>query len=98
MRITTETGSVYDIDKYGMCIKTDKNGKRIEMFKALVIIPVPDGVKLVKEIYTLPQGEPIIGQRLYLSGLDTWWFTTPVVSIEECQKRYNSNNAGNSPG
>ena len=59
-----------------------KNGKRIDMFKPLVIIPIPDSVKLVKEIYTLPQGEPIIGQRLYLSGLDTWWFTTPVVSVE----------------
>jgi hypothetical protein len=82
MKITTETGSVYDIDKYGMCIKTDKNGERIDMFKLLVTIPVPHHVKLVKEIYTLPQGEPIIGQRLYLSGLNTWWLTTPVVSVD----------------
>lgn len=82
MKIVTETGSVYDIDDHGMCIKTDKHGKRVDMFKALVMIPVPNEVKVVREIYTLPQGEPIIGQRLYISGLNTWWLTTQVVSVE----------------
>lgn len=82
MKITTESGSVYDIDDYGMCVKTDKHGRRVDMFKPLVVIPVPDEVKIVKEIYTLPQGEPVVGKRLYISGLNTWWLTTPVVSVE----------------
>lgn len=98
MKITTESGSVYNIDDSGICTKTDKDGNRIDAFKPFIIIPVPNHIKLAKGIYTLPQGEPVVGQRLYISGLSTWWLTTPVVLIEECQKRYNSNSAGNPPG
>ena len=97
-KVVTTSGSVYEINESGICVKTDKDGKHVDAFKPLVVIPVPDHIKFGREIYTLPQGEPIIGQRLYLSGLNTWWLTTPVVSIEKSQKRYNSNNAGNSPG
>jgi hypothetical protein len=82
MKITTESGSVYNIDDSGICTKTDKDGNRIDAFKPFIIIPVPDHIKLVKEIYTLPHGKPVVGQRLYLSGLDVWWLTTPVVSVE----------------
>jgi hypothetical protein len=83
VKITTKTGSVYSIDDHGICIKTDKDGNRIDSFKPLVMIPVPDHINLLKEVYTLPHGDPVVGQRLYLSGLNVWWITTPVVSIEE---------------
>lgn len=83
MRITTETGSVYNIDDHGICVKTDKDGNRIDAFKPFTMIPVPDGTKTLKDVRELPHGDPIIGQRLYLSGLNVWWLTTNVVSVEE---------------
>ena len=82
MKITTETGSVYDIDDHGYCVKTDKHGKRIDAFKPLVMIPVHNDVRTLKEVFTLPEGEPVVGKRLYISGLYVWWLTTPVVSVE----------------
>ena len=82
MKITTESGSVYSIDDHGFCVKTDKHGNRIDAFKAFVIIPVPESVKTVKEVFTFPEGKPVVGQRLYISGLDVWWLTTLVVSVE----------------
>jgi hypothetical protein len=82
MRITTETGSVYDIDDHGICIKTDKDGRRVDAFKPLVMVPVPNKIRTLKEIYALPLGEPIVGQRLYISGIDNWWLSTRVVSVE----------------
>jgi len=82
VKITTETGSVYNIDEHGICVKTDKDGNRIDAFKPYVVIPVPDDVKNLKEVFSLPQGEPVVGQRLYISGLDNWWLTTRVVKVE----------------
>jgi hypothetical protein len=54
----------------------------MDAFKAFVIIPVPESVKTVKEVFTLPEGEPVVGKRLYISGLNVWWLTTLVVSVE----------------
>lgn len=82
MIITTETGSVYNIDDHGICVKTDKDGNRIDAFKPFTMIPVPDGIETLKDVFELPHGDPVIGQRLYLSGLNVWWLTTTVVSVE----------------
>lgn len=82
MKITTETGSVYDIDDHGICVKTDKDGNRIDAFKPFTMIPVPDTVRTFEEIFSLPHGDPVVGQRLYISGLQVWWLTTIVVSVE----------------
>ena len=54
----------------------------MDAFKAFVIIPVPESVKIVKEVFTFPEGKPVVGQRLYISGLNVWWLTTLVVSVE----------------
>lgn len=83
MKITTETGSVYNIGEHGICVKTDKHGKQIDAFKPFIIIPVPNDVKILGEVFSLPQGEPVVGQRLYISGLDNWWLTTRVVEVEK---------------
>lgn len=83
MKITTETGSVYNIDEHGICVKTDKNGNRIDAFKPFIMIPVPDGTKTLKDVLELPHGDPVIGQRIYISGLDNWWLSTAVVKVEE---------------
>lgn len=82
MKITTETGSVYEIGEAGICIKTDKYGNRIDAFKPLVMIPVPEHIDTMEELYKLPKGDPVVGQRLYISGIDVWWLTTYVVSVE----------------
>lgn len=82
MKITTETGSVYTIDEHGICVKTDKKGNRIGAFKPFIMIPVSEDVKTLKEVFTLSEGDPVVGKRLYISGLQVWWLTTPVVSVE----------------
>lgn len=82
MRIITETGSVYDIDNHGICVKTDKHGRRIDAFKPFTMIPVTEEVETLGDILKLPHGDPVVGQRFYISGLSVWWLTTPVVSVE----------------
>jgi hypothetical protein len=82
MKITTETGSIYNIDDHGICVKTDKDGNRIDSFKPLVMIPVPSTVKTFEEIFSLPHGNPVVDQRLYISGIQVWWLTTRVVEVE----------------
>jgi hypothetical protein len=82
MKITTETGSVYEIDDHGICRKYDKSGECIDSFKVWYMVPVPNEVVSVKEIYDLPKGDPEIGKRLYIGGKDSWWVSTRVVSIE----------------
>lgn len=82
MRITTETGSVYEIDDHGICRKYDKSGEFIDSFKAFYKCAVPDWVTTVKEVYELPNSEPEIGKRFYVSGMNDSWISTKVVSIE----------------
>lgn len=81
MRITTETGSVYEIDD-GLCIKKNAEGERIDAFKVWVMKPVPDDITTWEEIHDLPQGEPEVGKRLYLAGRDVFWISTQVVSVK----------------
>jgi len=83
MKITTETGSVYDLSDSGICTKTDAEGRRVDAFKPFVVKPVPDHVTTLKEVYELPDDYPVVGQRMYISGLNTWWLTTRVVLVEE---------------
>lgn len=82
MKIVTETGSIYNIDDHGICVKTDKDGNRIDAFKPFTMIPVHNDVRTLKEVFTLPEGDPVVGKRLYISGLQVWWLTTTVVSVE----------------
>jgi hypothetical protein len=82
VRIKTETGSVYEIDPWGLCRKTDIYGRHVDTFKPFIMKPVPGHVTTLEEIYELPEGDPVIGQRLYLSGLKSWWITTEVVSVK----------------
>jgi hypothetical protein len=83
MKITTETGSVYEIDDRLICRKYDKNGVGIDSFKVWYMKSVPDDVLTMSELYDLPKGDPEVGKRLYLGGRDSWWLSTRVVKIEE---------------
>jgi len=89
MVVTTETGSVYDIDEYGICVKKDKDGILVDAFKPYHMAPVPEGITTLGDIYNLPQGEPVIGQRFYISGKDGWWLATRVVSVSYDNKERN---------
>jgi hypothetical protein len=82
MKITTETGSVYLIGDSGICEKIDKNGTVIDVFKPFVTKPVPDEAETFLDIVNLPPGDPVVGQRMYIAGLDIWWISTRVASIE----------------
>lgn len=82
MKITTETGSVYDIGDHGICRKTDSEGNHVDSFKPLYMVPITKETTTLGEIHELPQGEPVIGKRLYISGLNNWWLTTRIVSVK----------------
>lgn len=85
MKITTETGSVYNIDR-GLCLKSDSSGTLIDSFKVYVMKVIPDWVTTVEEIYDIPNNPsmtPEVGKRLYLGGKDSWWISTRVIEIEE---------------
>ena len=82
MRVTTESGSVYEISEHGICVKTNSDGYRVDAFKAMTIKAVPDSASSWEDIYNTPDGDPVVGQRMYISGLNTWWLTTPVVKVE----------------
>lgn len=82
MIITTETGSTYTLEN-GFCVKTNKNGVKVSSFRLWLTKPIPEHVTKMEEIAGLPEGEPAIGQRLYVTGRDEWWVTTRVVSVEE---------------
>lgn len=82
MKITTLSGSVYTINDHGICVKTDKDGKGIDAFKVFVMKPIRKGVSSWREIHEAPKGNPEVGKALYIGGLNSWWLTTEVFSIE----------------
>lgn len=82
MRISTESGSVYEINDRGIMTKYDSDGHGVDSWKIYRMKAVPTDVKDMKEVWDLPQSEPEIGKLLYVGGKDGWWLSTPVVRIE----------------
>jgi hypothetical protein len=83
MRVTTESGSVYDIDENSrVCRKYNPQGVGVDAYKVYVMKAVPDKVLTLEEIYELPESQPEIGKRLYTSGKDSWWISTKVIAID----------------
>ena len=82
MKVTTESGSVYQINQHGIMTKYNADGRGIDAWKILQMKAVPTDVKDMKEVWDLPHGEPEIGKLLYVGGKDGWWLSTPVVRIE----------------
>jgi len=83
MKITTETGSIYDINRDSLLCQKYSDGKLVDAFKAYFMRSVPDSITSVEEIYELPEGDLKLGDRLYISGKDNWWISTKMVRIEE---------------
>jgi len=67
VKVETETGSVYEIDDHGICIKTNSDGVRVDAFKAFTIKAVPTSVETWDEIHETPNGHPVVGQCMYIS-------------------------------
>ena len=81
MKITTKSGSVYDIS-HGICKKYTSDGELVETFKVYGIKPFNTPIKR-NEIYDLPDGDPKVGMCIFIWGRDVSWYSTPIVSIEE---------------
>jgi hypothetical protein len=82
MKVTTESGSVYEINERGIMTKYNAGGHGVDSWKIWQMKAVPTGVKSMKEVWDLPYSEPEIGKLLYVGGKDGWWLSTPVVRIE----------------
>jgi hypothetical protein len=82
VKITTESGSVYDIGDNGVCRKFDARGVGVDAFKVFYMKAVPEDVQTMKEINKLPNSKPEVGKLLYIGGLKGWWLSTKIVRIE----------------
>lgn len=89
--IKTETGSVYEF-RHGVCTKRDSHGRWLDVFKVFYITGVSPDTKTMDGIFesisngTLERRLPKVGERMYVSGRDGWWLSTPVVSIKKSKK------------
>ena len=83
-KVTTKSGSSYIIDERRICNKYDADGFMVDTFKVMSLKALP-GIDVYSwsEIGEMSEGEPVVGWRMYISGLNVWWITTPVVSIEK---------------
>lgn len=82
MRITTISGSRYEIDDRGVCKKYNSEGVAVDAFKVWAMKAVSQDVPDMKEVWDLPESEPEVGKLLYIGGKDGWWLSTEVVAIE----------------
>jgi hypothetical protein len=82
VKITTKSGSVYKINDHRICTKYDKDGNAIDSFKVYVVKSIDNDVNNFDQLLASPGNSPEIGKRMYISGLDVYWISTTVVSIE----------------
>lgn len=82
MIIVTESGAQYRIVD-GLCKKYDGEGALVDAFKVWTMKVIDRSDMSWEELHEAPEGEPVIGKRLYLSGKDRWWITTPVKSVSQ---------------
>jgi hypothetical protein len=81
MVITTQSGAKYRIVD-GLCKKYDSDGIIVDVFKVWDMRAVEPGLESWEDLAEC-NSEIQIGKRMYISGKDNWWITTPVVSITE---------------
>lgn len=87
MKITTKSGTVYDI-RDGHCVRTGSEAGGVPgeyAFKVRTVASVANGVETVAEAQaSAALGNPIeVGKRMYLNGSFGWFISTPIVSIVE---------------
>ena len=75
--ITTETGSKYVLE-HGRYRKNE--GWPVTIF---AMYCVEDDVESWTDVYSEHFRLPLtVGKRMYISGRDEWWLSTPIVKIE----------------
>jgi hypothetical protein len=82
MKITTESGSRYEIDDRKICRKFNSHGSVIDSFKVFFMKAVPTTVTNLGDVWDHPNRDPEVGMLLYIGGKDGWWLSTKVTSIE----------------
>jgi len=79
MVIVTESGAQYRIVD-GFCKKYDSDGVIVDVFKVYSVKALDEGVESWEDVHNSPDG-PEVGKRMYVSGSDSWWISTKVVSV-----------------
>ena len=82
-KITTKSGSRYEIDDHGICRKYDSKNSHVDSFKVYILKALPTTVTSMGEVWDYPNGEPEVGKLMYIGGMDGYWITTEVVDIKE---------------
>ena len=92
-RLTTESGSVYDIDTdLGFWRKNNAGFQRIWAGPTVVSgdLPQPNGWEELHELldtHGRVVTEVHVGERVYLAGRDSWAFSTVIVKAENVESK-----------
>jgi hypothetical protein len=78
-KITTKSGANYYITDDGLWWKNDGHYQR-RLFAYGV---TPEDLRTSKSVDELEAAEIEVGNHLHIGGFDSWWLSTPIVSIEE---------------
>jgi hypothetical protein len=78
MKITTESGSVYEITPRGYW---SKNGNYHQ--KVWLMYCISNDVRTHSEIFATEKLPLTVGLRLYVAGKNEWALSTAIISIEE---------------
>jgi hypothetical protein len=81
MVVTTESGAQYRIID-GLCKKYDAYDVIVDVFKVYSIKALDEHVESWEDIHNSEDG-PAVGKRMYVSGPNSWWISTKVVSVSE---------------
>lgn len=83
MIVTTKSGAKYIINN-NICTKIDHYGMEYPPFIILKMYGLPKDIRYYSEAFTADKNFPVtVGHRLYVSGIDNWWISTEVISIED---------------
>lgn len=86
-RVTTLSGSVYEIDVDGSFFRklgpyAQDGWQRLWTFQSAPA----DGLKPHLDREWRDVVEPIVGEHMFLASLDLWWSSTPVTKVERVVK------------
>ena len=90
--LTTESGSVYDIDTARRFWMRNSDGIQRIWDGPIVVpgdLPQPNGWEELHELlgtHGRAVTEVHVGERVYLSGRDSWAFSTVVVNVENVKE------------
>lgn len=67
----------------GRCLKTSNTGAKYDSFAIRTVSGLPaDFGGTLLDVFQMESKEPAVGERLFISGKDEWWISTPIISID----------------